>query len=176
MARNEIIYVEDPTKFKPHTIHPTYKIAQDAYAKKLESVLYQIDVNQINSQLSVVETWSAAHPKSLNVANLLAEAKTAIANGESIASIKQKASLAIVEHQKRLAEQARRDRKKLGSKSIPTSLTLTIILRMREIKPFGVSEHLHHIRIGMQTQRRFGIVPQQANKRHGEPIQVAQVT
>lgn len=118
---NEIIYVEDPTKFKPHTIHPTYKIAQDAYAKKLESVLYQIDVNQINSQLSVVEAWSAAHPKSLNVANLLAEAKTAIANGESIASIKQKASLAIVEHQKRLAEQARRDRKKLGSKSIPTS-------------------------------------------------------
>lgn len=118
---NEIIYVEDPTKFKPHTIHPTYKIAQDAYAKKLENVLYQIDVNQINSQLSVVEAWSAAHPKSLNVANLLAEAKTAIANGESIASIKQKASLAIVEHQKRLAEQARRDRKKLGSKSIPTS-------------------------------------------------------
>lgn len=118
---NEIIYVEDPTKFKPHTIHPTYKIAQDAYAKKLESVLYQIDVNQIKSQLSVVEAWSAAHPKSLNVANLLAEAKTAIANGESIASIKQKASLAIVEHQKRLAEQARRDRKKLGSKSIPTS-------------------------------------------------------
>lgn len=118
---NEIIYVEDPTKFKPHTIHPTYKIAQDAYAKKLESVLYQIDVNQINSQLSVVEAWSAAHPKSLNVANLLAEAKTAIANGESIASIKQKASLAIIEHQKRLAEQARRDRKKLGSKSIPTS-------------------------------------------------------
>lgn len=118
---NEIIYVEDPTKFKPHTIHPTYKIAQDAYAKKLESVLYQIDVNQINSQLSVVEAWSAAHPKSLNVANLLAEAKTAIANGESIASIKQKAYLAIVEHQKRLAEQARRDRKKLGSKSIPTS-------------------------------------------------------
>lgn len=118
---NEIIYVEDPTKFKPHNIHPTYKIAQDAYAKKLESVLYQIDVNQINSQLSVVEAWSAAHPKSLNVANLLAEAKTAIANGESIASIKQKASLAIVEHQKRLAEQARRDRKKLGSKSIPTS-------------------------------------------------------
>lgn len=118
---NEIIYVEDPTKFKPHTIHPTYKIAQDAYAKKLESVLYQIDVNQINSQLSVVEAWSSAHPKSLNVANLLAEAKTAIANGESIASIKQKASLAIVEHQKRLAEQARRDRKKLGSKSIPTS-------------------------------------------------------
>lgn len=110
---NEIIYVEDPTKFKPHTIHPTYKIAQDAYAKKLESVLYQIDVNQINSQLSVVEAWSAAHTKSLNVANLLAEAKTAIANGESIASIKQKASLAIVEHQKRLDEQARRDAKKL---------------------------------------------------------------
>lgn len=118
---NEIIYVEDPTKFKPHTIYPTYKVAQDAYAKKLESVLYQIDVNQINSQLSVVEAWSAAHPKSLNVANLLADAKTAIANGESIASIKQKASLTIVEHQKRLAEQARRDRKKLGSKSIPTS-------------------------------------------------------
>lgn len=116
---NEMKYVEDPTFLKPHSTYPTWKIAQDAYAKKLEDVVYQIDVNQVKSQLAIVETWSAAHPKSINVANFLAEAKLAIANNESIYFIKQKAQIAINEHQKRLAEQARRDAKKM--KSVPTS-------------------------------------------------------
>lgn len=93
----------------------TWKISQAAYLKKLAEVNYQIDVNTAKSELSVVSTWSANHPKSLKVANLLADAESAINANEDITIIKQKVALAQAEYQKRLAEQARRDAKKAGA-------------------------------------------------------------
>lgn len=90
----------------------TWKISQAAYLKKLQEVNYQIDLNTAKAELSIVKAWSINHPKSINVANLLADAEAAINAGGDINYIKQKVSLAVAEHQKRLAEQARRDAKK----------------------------------------------------------------
>lgn len=94
----------------------TWKVSQAAYLKKLQEVNYQIDLNAAKAELSIVKAWSINHPKSINVANLLADAEAAINAGGDINFIKQKVSLAVAEHQKRLAEQARRDAKK-ASKS-----------------------------------------------------------
>ena len=110
---NEIKYVEDPTFFKPHTIHRTWKIAQDAYARKLEEVIYQQKIEAIKVQMDPVEMWSVNHPQSKNVANLLLDYKVALANKEDIIIIQQKATLAYTEYQKRLKEQAKRDAKKI---------------------------------------------------------------
>lgn len=90
----------------------TWKVSQAAYLKKLDEVNLKIEIKAVQDQLDIVKAWSATHPKSLNVANLLSEAQASLNAGEDIALIKQKAQLAINEHQKRLAEQARRDAKK----------------------------------------------------------------
>lgn len=94
--------------------YKTWKVSQAAYMKKLTSVNEEIVIQNIKNELSNVAVWSKAHTKSKKVANLLSNAEAAIANGEDITAIKQKAGLAIAEYQKRLAEQARRDAKKLG--------------------------------------------------------------
>lgn len=94
--------------------YPTWKVSQSAYLKQLDKVNYKIAVQQVNQELQTIEQWSIAHPKSQKVASLLADAKQAVANGEDIATIKNKAKLAEIEHKKRLAEQSRRDRKKIG--------------------------------------------------------------
>ena len=90
----------------------TWKIAQSAYLKKLDEVNSTIALDKVKNQLDAVAKWSAQHPKSIKVANLLSEANKAISNGESISVIEQKANLATAEYQKRLAEQARREAKK----------------------------------------------------------------
>lgn len=113
ILEKEIKYVEDPTFLKPHTQYPTWKVVQDAYAEKLKDVIYQQKVESIKAQMSVVESWSANHPKSLKVANLLAAYKASLVAKEDVNIIQQKATLAYSEYQKRLAEQARRDAKKI---------------------------------------------------------------
>ena len=113
ILEKEIKYVEDPTFLKPHTQYPTWKVVQDAYAEKLKDVIYQQKVESIKAQMSVVESWSANHPKSLKVANMLAAYKSSLAAKEDVNIIQQKATLAYSEYQKRLAEQARRDAKKI---------------------------------------------------------------
>ena len=112
ILEKEIKYVEDPTFLKPHTQYPTWKVVQDAYLKKLDEVNNAIAINGIKTQLDTVAQWSLQHQKSIKVANLLADAKESIANGEPLSVIKQKADLATAEYQKRLAEQARRNAKK----------------------------------------------------------------
>lgn len=116
----EIKYVADSTFLKPHKIYPTWKVAQAAYKRKLEEVRYEIAVQKIKADLGIIETWSAAHPKSLNVATLLASVKSAISAKESIASISGKYTLVFNEYQKRLKEQARRDKKKAEKKGTTT--------------------------------------------------------
>lgn len=92
----EVQYVADPSKYKAGAVkHSTWKVAQDAYQKELQSVIYKIDVNTAINDLQAVKTWSKAHPKSLKVANFLADAENAINAKEDIASIKSKVSLAI---------------------------------------------------------------------------------
>ncbi len=113
ILEKEIKYVEDPTFLKPHTQYPTWKVVQDAYAEKLKDVIYQQKVESIKAQMSVVESWSANHPKSLKVANLLAAYKSSLVAKEDVNIIQQKATLAYSEYQKRLAEQTRRDAKKI---------------------------------------------------------------
>lgn len=112
MLEKEIKYVEDPTFLKPHTQYPTWKVVQDAYARKLEEVIYQQKIEAIKVQMDPVEMWSINHPQSKNVANLLLDYKVALANKEDIIIIQQKATLAYTEYQKRLKEQAKRDAKK----------------------------------------------------------------
>lgn len=111
----------------------TWKVSQAAYLKKLDEVNLKIEIKAVQDQLDIVKAWSATHPKSLNVANLLSEAQASLNAGEDIALIKQKAQLAINEHQKRLAEQARRDAKK----SLKTSTLNTEISDDECIKMAG---------------------------------------
>lgn len=109
----EIAYVANPSYYKAGaTKYATWEVAQNAYSKALQEVNDKIAIEDIKTKLKIVEAWSIQHPKSKNVANLLFAAQTAILNNEPLASIQNKANLAILEHQKRLAEQARRDAKK----------------------------------------------------------------
>lgn len=121
----EIKYVEDPTYLKPHTQYSTWEIAQKAYKNKLKQIIYLQKTESIKTQMSAVESWSANHPKSIKVANLLADYKLAIITEEDINIIQQKATLAYSEYQKRLAEQARRDAKKNGKISTDVHLLQT---------------------------------------------------
>lgn len=128
----EVQYVADPSKYKAGAVkHSTWKVAQDAYQKELQSVIYKIDVNTAINDLQAVKTWSKAHPKSLKVANFLADAENAINAKEDIASIKSKVSLAIQEYQKRLAEQAKRDAKKLA-KGIKETTFASLDVKVRD--------------------------------------------
>lgn len=112
----EMSYVASPGTYKPGAKqYPTWEVAQNAYGKALADVNYKIAIENITNQLKIVEAWSLAHPKSKNVANYLLEAKNSILNKEPLPIIQTKAQKAILEHQKRLAEQARRDAKITGA-------------------------------------------------------------
>lgn len=114
----EILYVADPSKYKAGAVkHSTWKVAQDAYTSQLSKVQYKIDMDAAKQQLAIVKSWSVQHPKSLKVAGLVADAELAIANGEDLAVVQQKTALANAEYQKRLAEQARRNAKRVSQSS-----------------------------------------------------------
>lgn len=95
--------------------YPTWKVSQEAYIKELNAVNYKIAVQQATADLAVVKQWSIGHPKSLNVAKLLAEAEQAVNTNAELSVVKSKTALAVAEYQKRLTEQARRDAKKIGN-------------------------------------------------------------
>lgn len=94
--------------------YPTWKVSQEAYIKEYNAVSYKIAVQQATADLAAVKQWSAEHPKSLNVAKLLAEAEQAVNTNAELSVVKSKTALAVAEYQKRLTEQARRDAKKIG--------------------------------------------------------------
>lgn len=95
--------------------YPTWKVSQEAYIKEYNAVSYKIAVQQATADLAAVKQWSAEHPKSLNVAKLLAEAEQAVNTNAELSVVKSKTALAVAEYQKRLTEQARRDAKKIGN-------------------------------------------------------------
>lgn len=86
----EINYVIDPTYLKPHKLYPTWKVAQDAYLKKLSEVKTQIAVEEAKDAINILKTYIAAHPKATTVANAVLEAETLIATGGDINLIKAK--------------------------------------------------------------------------------------
>lgn len=100
--------------------YPTWKVSQEAYIKEYNVVSYKIAIQQATADLAVVKQWSVAHPKSLNVAKLIAEAEQAVTSNADLSEVKAKTALAVSEYQKRLAEQARRDAKKMGQGSSAT--------------------------------------------------------
>lgn len=95
--------------------YPTWKVSQEAYIKEYNAVSYKIAVQQATADLAAVKQWSAEHPKSLNVAKLLAEAEQAVNTNAELSVVKSKTALAVAEYQKRLTEQARRNAKKIGN-------------------------------------------------------------
>lgn len=110
----EIKYVSDPTFLKPHTLYNTWEVAQSAYNSKLVELNYQKAIIGVKNDINLIESWSSNHPKSHKVADLLAEAKHSLSANEDITIIQNKVKAAKDEYNKRLAEQARRNKKKAG--------------------------------------------------------------
>lgn len=110
----EINYVIDPTYLKPHKLYPTWKVAQAAYAKKLDEVKYQISVAEAKDALNILKTYVASHPKATTVANAVAEAETLLDSGGDINLIKAKIEYA--QKRKELQEKASAKKAIKGSK------------------------------------------------------------
>lgn len=94
----------------------TWKVSQAAYLKKLDEVNYKIGINEVQAQIKDAKAWSLNHPKATNAAKYIAEVEQAIANGDNIAFIKQKASIAVGEYTKKQALQAKNEAKKQQAK------------------------------------------------------------
>lgn len=90
----ELKYVVDPTYLKPHTLYPTWKVSQSAYAKALDEVNHQIAVAEANDAINVLKTYIAAHPKATTVINAVTEAETMLSNGTDINLVKSKIAYA----------------------------------------------------------------------------------
>ena len=82
--------------------YPTWKVSQEAYIKEYHAVSYKIAVQQATVDLAAVKQWSAEHPKSLNVAKLLAEAEQAVNTNAELSVVKSKTALAVAEYQNAL--------------------------------------------------------------------------
>ena len=112
--QKEMMYVADPNYLKPHTIHSTWKVAQDAYAAKLAEVEDEIYWNGIKQQYA---QKAAFVTKSQPYKDLVQELADAIAKKDGAA-----ANAAIVKidfkraelDKKYAAAQAKKAKKNLG--------------------------------------------------------------
>ena len=100
--------------------YKTWEVSQSAYIKELDSVNYKIDYDAQAVILDEIDKWSKAHPKSIKVKNLLNEATSAWAAKGNMTTIKAKVAAAKAEMDKRIAEQVRRNAKKLATVSMGT--------------------------------------------------------
>lgn len=110
----ELKYVVDPTYLKPHTLYPTWKVSQSAYAKALDEVNHQIAVAEANAAINVLKTFIAAHPKATTVIKAVTEAETMLSNGTDINLVKSK--IAYAEQRKMQLEAAAKKRAAKNSK------------------------------------------------------------
>ena len=94
--------------------YATWKVSQSAYIKKLKAVNYEIEYKEQGEILESIKEWSKEHPKSKKVASLLAEAENEYLLKSDMLDIKAKVLAAKDEMDKRIAEQARRDSKKVA--------------------------------------------------------------
>lgn len=92
---NETKYVSDPTFLKPHTLHPTWKVAQAAYNEALMQAKYIQAIQQAEIALVPVETYCNAHPLAKKLKQLWQDAKLAIFNKSDIITIKTATNAAI---------------------------------------------------------------------------------
>ena len=90
LFEDEIKYVSDPDYHKPHTIKKTWEVAQSIYKKELAIVDEKIAWEATDIKLANIKVYSAANPKSLKIANLIAEAEKIKAAGGSIADVEAK--------------------------------------------------------------------------------------
>lgn len=80
----EIDWVEKNKKYS------TWEIAQRAYKKELAAVDQKIELQEVGEKMSAIQDYVLAHPKSKKVADLFAAAEKALADGDSMTSVKAK--------------------------------------------------------------------------------------
>lgn len=90
LLMDEAKYVSDANYFKPHTLHKTWEVAKSAYEKQVALVDEKIAWEATDIKLANIKVYSAANPKSLKIANLIAEAEKIKAAGGSIADVEAK--------------------------------------------------------------------------------------
>lgn len=80
---NEIKYVADPNHLKKHCLYPTWKVAQEAYTKQLDDIIYKIEINEIKVELKPIQEYVAEHKGAKKLIELLGNVEDSItANGE----------------------------------------------------------------------------------------------
>ena len=87
LMEKEMLYVSDGNYLKPHTLHKTWEVAQQSYLKQIGIMDEKIAWQPVEQSLAAIKSYSAANPKSLKIANLIAEAEKIKASGGSIASV-----------------------------------------------------------------------------------------
>lgn len=92
---NEIKYVCDPTFFKPHVLHSTWKVAQAAYNNALIKAKKQLAIHQAKIALQPVEAYCASHSLAKKLKQLLQDAQLAIINDEDVGLINSKTNVAV---------------------------------------------------------------------------------
>lgn len=90
LMEKEMLYVSDGNYLKPHTLHKTWEVAQQSYLKQIGILDEKIAWQPVEQSLAAIKSYSAANPKSLKIANLIAEAEKIKASGGSIASVMDK--------------------------------------------------------------------------------------
>lgn len=75
----ELQYVIDPTYMKPHTLHPTWKIAQAVYAKEIEKAIFAKKSIDVSKNFDAAKALKGKYPEA---AKLLDEASKKIKAGD----------------------------------------------------------------------------------------------
>lgn len=116
----EINYVANSSYGKPHTIFPTWKVAQSAYMQELAKAKHQKKVNELTGKLNLLKIYLTQHPKATALASLIAQADTYL-----LADNLPYAEMYIADAQKKKVAnekaQARRDAKKKAAASASAS-------------------------------------------------------
>lgn len=112
--QKEIKYVEDPTYKKPHKIYPTWKVAQSAFAKRLQSVNDKIFWKGLNDQYKTIAAYKT---KSSKFASALLDYDIALANGDKYAAQNALAEAQQIKQQLEAAA-ARRQAKKSAANAV----------------------------------------------------------
>ncbi len=87
LIESEIKYVADPAYLKPHSIYPTWKVAQDAFTKQLGIVNYKIQVNEIETKLQPIKDYVTKNKGAKKLAELLGNVESTITTNDELSVI-----------------------------------------------------------------------------------------
>lgn len=90
LLEKEMMYVSNPNYLKPHTLHATWEVAQQAYLKQIAAVDEALAWQATDAHLATVQAWAKAHKGAKVIAKVVQEAETLKANGASIAEVEAK--------------------------------------------------------------------------------------